>query len=91
MANITFRMDDELKTQAEAIFKDMGLSMTTAFTIFTKAVIREKRIPFEITVDPFYSAVNQARLNQTIEEYETGTSKPIIKTMGELEGMEQNE
>lgn len=91
MANITFRMDDALKAEAEAIFKDMGLNMTTAFTMFTKAVVREKRIPFEITIDPFYSATNQMRLNKTISEYEAGKSTPVSKSIDELEGMEQDD
>lgn len=37
------------------LFNDMGLSMTAAFTIFAKTVTREKRIPFEVSADPFYS------------------------------------
>ncbi|WP_300847432.1 type II toxin-antitoxin system RelB/DinJ family antitoxin, partial [uncultured Parasutterella sp.] len=37
---------------------DMGLSMTAAFTIFAKTVTREKRIPFEVSADPFYSESN---------------------------------
>lgn len=38
-----------------AFCNDMGLSMTAAFTIFAKTVTREKRIPFEVSADPFYS------------------------------------
>lgn len=37
--------------------------MTAAFTIFAKAVTREKRIPFEVSADPFYSESNLKRLN----------------------------
>lgn len=90
MANITFRMDDALKAEAEAIFKDMGLNMTTAFTMFTKAVVREKRIPFEVTVDPFYCAANQTRLNKAIAAYEAGDTTPVKKSLDELKGMEQD-
>ena len=39
----------------EKTCKEMGMSMTTAFTIFATKVSREKRIPFEINIDPFYS------------------------------------
>lgn len=38
----------------------MGMSMTTAFTIFATKVAREQRIPFEINVDPFYSEANMS-------------------------------
>ncbi len=47
-ANINIRMDADLKQQFEAFCADMGMSMTTAFTIFAKKAVREYRIPFEI-------------------------------------------
>lgn len=74
MANttVTFRMDEDLKHQAEQIFDDMGMNMTTAFTIFAKAVVRQRRIPFEISADPFYSAENQAHLRKSISSLEQG-------------------
>jgi len=53
--SVTFRIDEELKKQAEALFEDMGLSMTTAITIFLKAVVRQGKIPFEIAADPFWN------------------------------------
>ena len=46
--NINIRMDSELKKQFEAFCSDMGMTMTTAFNIFAKKVVREYRIPFEI-------------------------------------------
>lgn len=62
MTNVTIRMDEGLKKQSEALFDEMGLSMTAAITLFIKTAVRENRIPFEIRVDPFFNAVNQARL-----------------------------
>lgn len=47
--NVTIRMDEELKRQAEELFSDLGINMTTAITIFTKQAVREQRIPFNIT------------------------------------------
>lgn len=73
--SVTIRMDENLKKQAEAIFNDMGLNMTTAFTIFTKAVVRQRKIPFEITADPFWSEVNQAHLYKAISDLEAGKGK----------------
>jgi DNA-damage-inducible protein J len=49
--NVTFRMDEDLKRQAEQLFNEFGMNMTTAFTIFAKAVVRQRKIPFEITAD----------------------------------------
>lgn len=50
---VNFRMDEDLKKGMEQACKEMGLSMTTAFTMFAAKVSREKRIPFEVSVDPF--------------------------------------
>lgn len=44
--NITIRMDAELKKQAEALLKEMGMNMTTAFTVFTKQLVRDGCFPF---------------------------------------------
>lgn len=53
---------------------DMGLSMTTAFTIFAKTVTREKRIPFEVSADPFYSESNLKHLQRVVAELNAGKS-----------------
>lgn len=49
MANVSIRLEDTLKKQAEELFNDLGMNLTTAFTIFVKQAIREQGIPFEIT------------------------------------------
>ena len=43
---VNFRMDEDLKKKMEKVCADMGMSMTTTFTIFAKTVTREKRISF---------------------------------------------
>jgi len=70
--NVSIRMDKDLKQQAEVIFGEMGMNITTAFTIFTKAVVRQGRIPFEISIDPFWSEANQTRLMRSIANLEAG-------------------
>ena len=45
--NINIRMDSDLKQQFEAFCNDVGMTMTTAFTVFAKKAVREYRIPFE--------------------------------------------
>lgn len=47
--NVTIRMDEQLKKQAEELFSDLGLSMTAAIIVFTKQAVREQRIPFTIS------------------------------------------
>ncbi|MGN0372648.1 MAG: type II toxin-antitoxin system RelB/DinJ family antitoxin [Enterocloster sp.] len=69
---VNFRMDEDLKKKMEKICADMGMSMTTAFTIFAKTVTREKRIPFEVTADPFYSDSNLAHLHRGIKALNEG-------------------
>ena len=71
-AMVNFRMDEELKKSMEETCKDLGLSMTTAFTIFAKKMTREKRIPFEVSVDPFYSESNMTYLKKVVEDIESG-------------------
>lgn len=87
MANVNIRVDDVLKQKAEEIFSELGLSMSAATNVFYKQVVRYGGIPFDLRIDPFYSAENQKHLQKSIGDYETGKSKPIVKTMGELEEM----
>lgn len=49
--NVSIRIDAELKKQAETIFADMGLNITTAMNMFLRQVVRQGRIPFEIATD----------------------------------------
>lgn len=71
-AMINFRIDEKLKKDMEQACKEMGLSMTTAFTIFATKVSKEKRIPFEVSVDPFFSEVNIERLRRGVSELRAG-------------------
>lgn len=70
--NVNFRLDEDTKREMEQACADMGLSMSAAFTIFAKKVGREKRIPFEITADPFYSEANLAHLRRGIKALNNG-------------------
>ncbi len=74
---VNFRMDEDLKKNMEQVCRDMGMNMTTAFTIFATKVSREKRIPFEISADPFYSESNMKYLERVISDIEAGKSKLV--------------
>lgn len=69
---VNFRMDEEIKRKMEQACKEMGMSMTTAFTIFAVKVGNEKRIPFEIVADPFYSEANMKYLRKVVSDIESG-------------------
>ena len=77
MTQVNFRIDDDVKESAESALKAMGLTMSAAITMFLTKVGRERRIPFEITADPFYSSENIAELERRINSVRTG--KSILK------------
>lgn len=72
---VNFRMDEEIKRKMEQACKEMGMSMTTAFTIFAVKVGNEKRIPFEIVADPFYSEANMKYLRKVVSDIEFGRAR----------------
>ena len=86
---VNFRMDEDLKKNMESVCKDMGLSMTTAFTIFATRVTKEKRIPFEVSADPFYDEKNVSRIMKAIENLNTGKSVAINDVHDAFESLKQ--
>ena len=74
MAQVNIRIDDDLKNRADNLFEELGLNMTTAFTMFIRQAIRQGGIPFEITTksDPFYNPENMKIVRQSIKEAEEG-------------------
>lgn len=68
---VSVRMDDALKRDFDEVCNELGLSMTTAITMLAKKMTREKRLPFEVSVDPFYSDENMARLRKSIAQMES--------------------
>ena len=82
---VNFRMDEELKKGMEQACKEMGLSMTAAFTIFATKVSKEKRIPFEVASDPFFSEANMTRLKKAIADVESGKAKLTEHELIEVE------
>lgn len=69
---VNVRMDSETKHAMESVCKELGMSMTTAFTLFAKKVGRERRIPFEVSIDPFYSEENLAHLRRSVASLNEG-------------------
>ena len=89
---LSIRIDEDLKKQLDSICEDFGMSITTAITVFAKTIVRERRIPFEISAneDPFYSSANQKRLRASLAQYEARQGF-ATKTIAELQAMEHEE
>ena len=83
---VNIRMDEDLKKSMEHTCQALGLNMTTAFTIFAKKMSRENRIPFDVSVDPFYSDRNMSAIDEAAKQIECG--QVVVKTIEELEAME---
>ena len=67
-STVSVRMDEALKQEFDTVCNDLGLSMSTAVTMLAKKMAREKRLPFEVALDPFYSPENQALLRRSIAQ-----------------------
>ncbi len=72
--NISVRMDVELKKQAEQLFSELGLNMTTAFNIFLRQAVRQQRIPFDIALE-----IPNAETIAAMEEAERISRDPSYK------------
>ena len=83
---VNFRIDETTIMQMEQMCSEVGLTMSTALNIFAKKVIREKRIPFDVSIDPFYSESNMKAIKESIKQLEEG--KVVAKTIEELKEME---
>ena len=80
MAQVTVsaNLDEQDKINFDAFCSSVGMNMSTAINLFVKAVLRENRIPFEIsaTSDPFYSAENQAYVLKSVRELRENQGAP---------------
>jgi len=85
MAQINFRVDDDIKRGAEQACSEMGLSMSAAINVFLTKVAREKRIPFELSADPFFSASNIRHLEKVAAQINAGTAKLVENDIIEVD------
>lgn len=72
MAQISFRMDDDLKVSAEETFRSMGMTLSTAINIFVAQTVRSGQFPFVIKADPFYSESNLSVLRRRARDMDAG-------------------
>ena len=72
---VNFRIDEDTKKEMEEVCNELGITMSSALNIFVKKMTREKRIPFDVSIDPFYSESNIKYLEKVVSNIETGTTK----------------
>ena len=68
MTQISLRVDDNVKRQAESVCAEIGMSLSTAINIYLKRLGRERRVPFDVSADPFYSEANISILTSRIDD-----------------------
>lgn len=71
--SVTFRIEEELKAEADEVLNEIGLNMSSALTMFLKQVVNYRAIPFRLEAsDPFYSDYNVRKLKKRIDDYNGG-------------------
>lgn len=87
LVTLTARVDENDKSSFDRFCSDVGLNTSTAINLFVKAVLRENRIPFEITQvpDPFFSKANLAYVRKSVQELKNGkgTAHELIEVADE--------
>jgi DNA-damage-inducible protein J len=78
---VNFRMEEGLKRDMEQVCADLGMNMTTAFIIYAKKMTRERRIPFEVSADPFYSEKNMEYLRRAAADANAGRNMAYHELM----------
>jgi len=70
--SITMRAEPEVKTVFEQVCAEIGLSVNAALNIFMKRVARDRKIPFELSADPFYCESNMRYLRKSADDARNG-------------------
>ena len=86
---ITVRIDESVKQQAEDMLNEIGLNMTTYINSSLRALVREKKVPFELTTKQQANAEYLAKLNESIAQAERG--EMVKYTMDELKALVDGE
>jgi len=87
--NLTIRIDEDIKREAEILFSRIGLNTSSAINVFFRQAVREQAIPFELKpYDDYYTGQRLERILHSKAQAEKG--KIITKTLAELEAMEND-
>jgi len=84
--NLTIRIDEGIKREAEIVFERIGLTTSAAINVFIRQVVRTQAIPFELKAyDDYFNEYNMKRILHSIEQSKSG--QVITKTLADLEEM----
>lgn len=82
MTTFTLRFDEETKSRLDNLCDSLGMNLTTFFMIYVKKSIKEQRIPFELSNDPFYTKRNLEEIEEALEEIRRGeTVEPDLDAL----------
>ena len=70
MARLSIRIDDEIKNKAEKACDKLGITLTTAINMYLVKLGNEERIPFEVSVDPYFDVDKRERLMEYARKLE---------------------
>lgn len=84
MTTVNTHLEEEEKIQLDELLEAMGMTLSTFYTVYTKKVLRERRIPFivEDSIDSFYSEANITHIKNAERQFERGDV--VVKTLEEL-------
>ena len=87
-ATVSVRMDEGLKKDFDKICDDLGMTMTTAVTMLAKKMVRERRMPFEASVNPSDYLLTKEELRRRIADLDAGKGVRVtfeqLERLGEL-------
>ena len=78
-SSLQIRIDSNLRKEAEILFSNAGLDMSSAIRLFLRQSVIRRRLPFEVITenpDPFWSEANQRVLAESIRSLERGEGQP---------------
>lgn len=85
-SNINIRIDDKLKKEAEKLFNDLGINMSSAINVFLKQSVREQKIPFEIRKEyPNYDTDMAIAETDSIDYNDSKTYDSVDELFKELD------
>lgn len=84
--NLSVRVNKEDKSEFEKFCNAVGMNVSVAVNMFIKAVLKDNKLPFEISCDPIYTEKSINRLKKSINNIDSGNK--ITKTIEELEELE---
>lgn len=87
MTTVSIRLDDQDKIALEEMCAEMGMNISTFYMLYTKKVLRDRKIPFtiEAPIEPFYSVANMEQIRKADAQVKAG--KVVTRSLEELETM----